>query len=61
MLNQGRTKTFSELNRLNLKEFLNELNIGFHKDGFLMVKFSEIINTDSIRVHRTVRESICTP
>ena len=35
MLNQGRTKTFSELNRLNLKEFLNELNIGFHKDGFL--------------------------
>jgi len=31
MLNQGRTKTFSELNRLNLKEFLNELNIGFHK------------------------------
>ena len=36
MLNQGRTKTFSELNRLNLKEFLNELNIGFHKEGFII-------------------------
>ena len=42
MLNQGRTKTFSELNRLNLKEFLNELNIGFHKDGFITKTYSKM-------------------
>ena len=46
MLNQGRTKTFSELNRLNLKEFLNELNIGFHKEGFIIIRNDKNHKTD---------------
>jgi serine/threonine protein kinase len=31
MLSQGREKTFTELNRLDLKDFLAALNVGFHK------------------------------
>ena len=33
---QGREKTFTELNRLDLKDFLAALNVGFHKEHYFI-------------------------
>ena len=45
MLSQGREKTFTELNRLDLKDFLAALNVGFHKEYYFIEYSSGLVSS----------------
>ena len=48
MLSQGREKTFTELNRLDLKDFLAALNVGFHKEYYFIEYSSGLVSSQAV-------------